>query len=267
MSLRTLDLIGYSFLFGALMTGVSYVVGLQAGWISGIPVLECVSVFCSYACTYLCVKQSRWNYPLGMVATLSLAWLAYGQGLYGQVALNIYLPIALIYGWWRWGPDEKTRTVKHLELVWVPVYIAVTVACYVAVYVAVSAVGGTIPQVDAAILVLSILAQFLLDNKKVETWLVWIFVNILSIWLFFDQGLYLIAFQFVFFLGNAFWGWWSWMRTMPPSVRDLAVMLWDDHIDWSPTHIPGRRFEDLNEKEQQYWYAMARRRLKAGVAR
>lgn len=266
MGNRTLDLIGFSFLFAAVMTGVSYAVGISAGWIADIPVLEMISVFCSYACTYLCVKQSRWNYPLGMVATLSLAWLSYRQGLYGQVALNIYLPIALLYGWWRWGPDNTTRQVTTIAPRWLPVYLGVTVAFFLVVWKAVEYAGGTIPAMDSAILALTILAQFMLDNKKIETWAVWIAVNIFSIWLFFDQGLYLVAFQFLFFLGNAFWGALSWSRSMPPSVGTLAKMLYEDFRDWSPDH-DGREFHELSAIDQDYWYSVARRRLQTGVAR
>lgn len=268
MHRQTLDLIGFSFLFAALMTGISYAVGIPLGWIKAtdIPILETVSVFCSYACTYLCVKQSRWNYPLGMLATLTLAWLSFQQGLYGQVALNVYLPIALLYGWWRWGPDTNTRPVQHVELQWIPVYAAVTALFFIVVYMLVDALGGTIPMIDAAILVLSILAQFLLDNKKIETWIVWIVVNILAIWLFFDQGMYLVAFQFVFFLGNAFWGWWSWSKTMQPSIKDMARMLYEDHCDWSHEIADLRSWDALPQQDQQYWYAMAARRLSSGVS-
>ncbi len=56
----------------------------------------------------------------------------------------------------------------------------------------------------------SILAQFLLDNKKMETWLIWTIVNVFAIYTYVNAGLSLVAFQYVFFLLNAFYGLWVW---------------------------------------------------------
>ena len=79
--------------------------------------------------------------------------------------------------------------------------------------------GGNLGTLDAGLLVGSVFAQFLLDRKRIETWFVWIAVNVVSIYVYFDSGLYLLGLQFIAFLINAVWGYMEWKRTMMEDQR------------------------------------------------
>jgi nicotinamide mononucleotide transporter len=208
-----------SVLFGSLATFATYALAAIFGWVgANVPALELAAVWTSYICTWMCVEQTRWNYPVGMVTTVLWAIVFWNQGLYASAALNAYLPFALAYGWWRWGPDRKTRPVRSLlgegKLIWVLGYIALTTFIYAVLMLLLQAIGATLPGTDAAILVGSILAQFLLDNKRIETWAVWAMVNVFAIWTYGEAGLYLAALQYVAFLINTVIGWVEWRRSM-----------------------------------------------------
>ena len=203
-----------AFALGVVLTLLSYVVGVAAGWITAINPLETFAVFTSYACTYLCVKQRRLNYPIGALSTAAYCLLFIQYGLVASAILNAYLVIALIYGWFRWRADEVTRPVEHIKLSWIPLYIVGTAAFYVGAYLLIILFKGTFGFWDAAILALTILAQFLLDNKKIETWYVWAVLNVIAIGVYFTAGLPLASFQYVFFLLNAFWGLYEWHKSM-----------------------------------------------------
>lgn len=207
---RTVDLT-VSFVVATVLTGASYVAGLAYGWIDDISWLEAFAVFTSYSCTYLCVRQSRLNYPIGAISTVALSVLFWQQGLYSSAALNAYLAPALAYGWWRWGDDRDTRPVSRLAFDWwLLAYAGMTGGTYVALRLISDALGAALAPLDSAILVLSILAQLLLDNKKIETWAVWAIVNVIAIWTYWEAGLVVVALQFVFFLANTIYGWASW---------------------------------------------------------
>lgn len=211
-----LEQTGIGILLASFLTGLSYAVGLTAGWIDQINYLEMFAVWTSYVCTYLCVVQSRWNYPIGTVAVIAYAFLFYQTELYASAALNIYLIGPLIYGWWRWGDSiGRALAVTHLKFdKWLAGYGAITIAAYAVGVGIVYALGGAMPFADGIILFASILAQLLLDNKKIETWFVWAFVNIFAIWLYFGMGLHLVAFQYIFFLANTVYGYVMWRKTM-----------------------------------------------------
>jgi len=67
---------------------------------------------------------------------------------------------------------------------------------------------------DSLILAGTILAQFLLDNKKLENWAIWAIVNVLAIYTYLSTGLILVAFQYVFFLLNTVYGFVLWKGSM-----------------------------------------------------
>ncbi len=202
----------------AALTAVSYIAGLSFGWTHGINWIEAFAVFTSYSCTYLCVKQRRLNYPIGALSTAAYCLLFWQQGLYGSMALNAYLTPALLYGWIRWRADVDARPVTRVQARWVPAYLLVAGAAFFGAFQINQAFGGSFAVTDSIIFVGSILAQVLLDNKKLETWIVWSGVNIIAIWQYFASGLAIAGLQYVFFLGNAVWGFYLWQKSRTPKA-------------------------------------------------
>lgn len=209
-----LDLID-SIWIGVALTALSYIVGRLANWGGvGINWLEIFAVATSYTCTYLCVKERRINYPIGAASTAAYTILFLQSHLYASAVLNAYLTPALIYGWFRWRQDRETRPVRHVQLKWIPAYVLVTAAAYYLAAEISTALGGTLAWTDSAILAGSILAQFLLDNKKLENWYVWLVVDGIAIYEYFHTGLYLVGFQYAFFFLNTLYGLYVWGRSM-----------------------------------------------------
>lgn len=213
-------------------TGISYLVGTAAGWVTTLNWLEVFAVFTSYACTYLCVKEKRINYPIGSLSTAAYCILFYQSNLLGSAAINALLAVYLVYGWFRWGKDDKTLPVRHVQARWIPVYLAVTGVTYLVLVFTVDRLGGTLAGWDVAILVGTILAQLLLDNKKIETWIVWVFVNVAAIYVYFSAGLALAGFQYIFFLANTIYGYYSWHKSMKQNKDEDALAYTTEPEDW-----------------------------------
>jgi len=209
---------------GVVATGLSYLTGITAGWIHGVNIIELLAVFTSYMSTYLCVKERRLNYPLGAISSVLYAIVFFQQGLLASMMLNIYLAPALIYGWFRWRNDADARPVSRLDWRWIPVYVAVTGVAYAIAAFLADQLGGTLAITDSFILVGTILAQFLLDNKKLENWIIWAVVNVFAIYTYFNAELYLAAFQYVLFLANTVYGFYTWRKSM----RNAQSVRFDD---------------------------------------
>lgn len=197
-----------------VLTAVSYGVGLQFKFIDSVNWLEAASVWTSYVCTYLCVVQSRSNYIFGVISVILLSLLFYQSQLYSSMVLNIYLIPTLIWGWFRWGRDDNTRPVMFVEMKWWPVYLAVTAVVWFALVKTTEYMGAVQAPMDSFILAASILAQFLLDQKKIENWGVWFIINVVAIYLYYKTGLFVVAIQYIFFLMNTVWAAIEWRKTM-----------------------------------------------------
>lgn len=214
------------------LTALTYFAATTAGWVTDPNWLEIVASGMNYAATFLSIRQRRFFYLIGIGASAIYATV-YGQaGLLASAVLSMYLTISLIYGYFRWGKDKKSRPVHHLSWKWAPVYVIVTAAFWFGAWLTVRALGGELPFWDAWILVLTILAQFLLDNKVIETWIVWTAVNIIGVILYFNIGLYFAAVQQLLFGVANLWGWMSWKRTM--QTQNLA----DNDMRKTPVNNP-----------------------------
>lgn len=207
--------LGVAIATASVLTCASYGLGVLAGWVDQVDWLEAGAVATSYASTILCIRQRRANYVLGAVSTAAYAVLFLQNALLASALLNLYLTPQLAYGWVRWGRDSETRPVTWLlrQWRWIPAYLAVTVVAYLAATWLVRTLGGRLAWADAAILAGSLLAQFLLDNKRIETWFVWIAVNIIAIWTYVTAGLVVAGLQYVVFLVTAVLGFRAWLRS------------------------------------------------------
>lgn len=211
-------------ILAVVLTALSYVLALHFGWIATFSGhgLEGFAVFTSYLCTFLCVVERRINYPIGAVSNAAYCLLFASLGLVGSAIVTGYLTFSLAYGWFRWKRDTETKPVAFVELKWWPAYLAATgIAFFVGLHLY-PLFGQSVVWTDAVVMAGSILAQFLLDNKKMENWIVWGVVNLFAIWTYVHAGAALAAFQYVFFFLNCFFGWYLWRKSMN-GERTVAV--------------------------------------------
>ena len=219
---RTKKSIIEAFVLATLITG-GLVLAQMLYTEQEINILETLSVFFSFACTWLCTRQVRFNYVLAVISTSLLVVVFWQANLYGSMALNLYLIPTVIYGWFVWGRDEDTKPVEHVKLKMLPLYALFTVGTWAIAYVTIKALGGAMGALDGWLLVGSVMAQYLLDRKKIETWFVWIAVNVVSVYVYFSSGLYLLAAQFAFFLINAVIGYFQWKKSLQKGLSNSVV--------------------------------------------
>jgi nicotinamide mononucleotide transporter len=199
-------------IIGVILTALSYFVGIQMDWIEKIDLLEAFAVFTSYVCTYLCVFQRRINYPIGAISTVAYYILFLQFDLNASAAINALLSVYLIYGWFRWRRDDQTLPITRMRgLDWL-VSAAVVIPTYLIIVLLSEAFGGNLVWTDSVIFPATVLAQFMLDNKKLENWLVWAAMNCFAIYTYFDAELFLVGFQYIFFLLNAFFAFSVWLK-------------------------------------------------------
>lgn len=244
---------------GVFLTALSYALGLGFGWITELNYLEAFAVFTSYVCTFLCVVERRANYPIGAISNAAYCLLFIQWGLVASAVTTGYLTFALAYGWFRWKNDTTAIPVRHVELKWIPAYVIATAAFYFIALWAVSAAGGTLATTDTVILIGTMLAQFLLDNKRIETWLVWIVVNVFAIYTYGTAGLALAAFQYVTFLINSGYGYYMWNKSKAAVINHVPVFTEQQAASLTTENVPEFKptvlnLEDRNGTRFKYVY-------------
>ena len=193
---------------GALLLATAFIMQTPINWI------ETASVYFSFACTWLCTRQVRFNYILAVISTSLLVITFWQANLLGSMVLNLYLIPTVIYGWFIWRKDSDPKPVEHVKPKNLILYVFFTAVTWAGANAIIAYMGGKMAVLDGWLLVGSVLAQFLLDRKKIETWVVWALVNVVSLYVYFNAGLYLVTAQFAFFLANSVYAWFKWRETM-----------------------------------------------------
>lgn len=164
----------------------------------------------------LIARRTLWNYPFG-IAMVCLYFTVFWQAnLYSAAGLQIFFLGAQLYGWWYWRQSSDAlsqvpvrRLGRRGRLIAAATGTAITLGLGLAMSRFTDAAA---PWFDAANAAWSMVAQILTDRRQVESWPLWIAINILSVWLYATQGLLATAALYAVFLCIAAWGWDSWRR-------------------------------------------------------
>jgi nicotinamide mononucleotide transporter len=213
MQINTKRYITEAFILATVITGLLV---LATVFITKTPLnpIELASVYFSFACTWLCTRQVRFSYVLAVISTTLLAVTFWQAELFGSMALNLYLIPTVIYGYFIWGKDSNPKLVENVKPRSAVFYILFTAITWAGAYFVITTLGGQMVALDGWLLVGTVLAQYLLDRKKLQNWMVWILVDVVSVYVYFQAGLYLLAAQFVLFGANAVYGHIQWKKTM-----------------------------------------------------
>lgn len=201
--------------------------------------LELLGTLTGLVCVALAARGSVLNWFFGIANALFFLALFYQINLYADMLLQAYFLVTSVLGWWRWthaGKDSaagiKQRPVTRLtgrQRGLLLAAIAAATAGLTALIVqlhpwfpALFPAPAAYPAVDALIAVLSVTAQILLVQKKLETWVLWIVVDVLSVGLYTVKGVWLVAGEYVVFGLLASLGLWQWRRLLRSPAREAA---------------------------------------------
>lgn len=188
--------------------------------------LEILAAILIVACVLLAVHRSLWQYPIGIAGTLLYVYIFAEARLYSSAALNVFFTLAQFYGWWFWTRGAKGGAPKITTWPWL-MLAGVTVAG-----LAIAALLATLltyftdaalPLADSIIFGLSVAAQFLLDRKKIENWMLWGVVNALSVIVYAQQGLWPTAALYAGLFFNVFYGWHEWRKELRAYANTTPV--------------------------------------------
>ena len=163
------------------------------------------------ACVALAVAQRIETFPIGIANNVFFIVLFVDARLYADAGLQVVYVVLGFMGWWVWamrsrGPLVVERASFRL-LLWTT--LAVGAATLVLVPV-LRAAHGAAPGWDALTTSMSLGAQLLLNLKRLETWYVWIAVDVIYVPLYLSRDLNLTALVYVVFLGLCVEGWRQW---------------------------------------------------------
>lgn len=184
-----------------------------------LSVISLVSGLLGVCSVCLTAQRNILTYVFGFAQVITYTYLCVMQRFYGEIAINAYYFVTMIYGvivWKRYLSGGEERFSVHTRRL--PYYI-------LALIVVLTVVGSwcvgwslarwtddTQPYLDAFTTVPALVAQVLMIMVFREHWFIWLAVDILSVILWVRAGDYCMAAQYVFWCANCVYGLYRWRK-------------------------------------------------------
>lgn len=183
---------------------------------TGTSQLEIVSVVFGLVYVVLAARENIWCWPAGFIGTGTAVFLFWDASLVMESALNVYYLAMAIFGWWQWraGGDNNAGLLisswnsrQHL--------IAISLVCILTLvsgYLLSTRSAAALPYVDSFTTWSAVITTWMVARKILQSWLYWIVIDLVAMWLFSERGLYLYALLFLLYSLIAVIGHFQWSR-------------------------------------------------------
>jgi nicotinamide mononucleotide transporter len=180
---------------------------------------------------WLIAKRHVLTWPVGIVSVLLYMAIFYQIRLYSDALEQVYYLGTSVYGWWYWSRSQQCEhTITDVSF-----SSRRTIFGWLCVTVVFSAILGGImshihlwfpklfieaasyPYIDALTTIMSFVAMWLMARKHIESWVYWIVVDVIGIWLYFAKGVKFISLLYVMLLFLAIRGLADWINVRTKS--------------------------------------------------
>lgn len=208
--------------------------------------LEFTAALFGVISVFFAKKENILVFPTGIISTGLYVYLLSQWNLYGDLIINVYYTLMSIYGWYMWSkvidedahhiPISRTNTKDKLKAFGIFLFTSIFV---IIVYRYYNVMPNTLnftesvnyawerltsgslekfrtatPYLDTFTTGVFFAAMWLMANKKLANWSLWIAGNIVSIPLYFVKGYGFTGIQYFIFLVLAIQGFIAWKKSL-----------------------------------------------------
>ena len=183
--------------------------------------IEIVAVVFGVLSVWYAHKENIWVFPLGIINVLIYIYICISARLYANAGINVVYFLTNVYGWYNWsrtndeqGTLQISRNTNKQNILWflsaVVLYVFIVLILRTAHQDDPEYLNSILPWIDGMNTSFFLCATILMTMKKLENWWFWIAGNVLSIPVYFSQGLYFTSLQYALFLVIAIMGLREW---------------------------------------------------------
>lgn len=212
------------------------------GSVYDLSYIEAVGTAAGLLCILLASFEKTINYLFGLINVTLFAVIFFQIQLYANLLLQVFFFGANIYGWYAWSrmssAQEAELKIRWLSLPKALTTLVISILAIIFLTLNIDVVFGRLatwavellnlfganltlpildpdafPFWDSTMTVLSVVAMILMTRKYVENWLLWVVINVISVVIFFIQGVYAMSLEYLILLGIALNGSRLWIKS------------------------------------------------------
>lgn len=191
--------------------------------------IEFTGVVFGLIAVWLSAKAHILSWPIGIINVILAFILYYQVQLYPDMFLQVFFFVTNIIGWWRWanpkpGEEDKKKELKvsYMKKSQLLLTAATAIAGTFLLgqfasnlhewFPSVFSKPSAYPYVDSFITVMSVLTTFYMIEKKIESWVIWILVDIIATVLYYIKGVKFYSIEYFIFTIIATYGLLHWIK-------------------------------------------------------
>jgi nicotinamide mononucleotide transporter len=170
-----------------------------------------------------------WSWPIGIINVVLSFFLFYQVQLYPDMFLQMFFLVTNVIGWWRWlhprtGEEDRKKQLRvsylnkngKILLLFVGLSGTLIIGKFAQHLHNFAPIlfnkPSAFPFADSFIMVMSIVTTFYMIQKKIESWIIWILVDAVATYLYFQRDLILYSALYFIFCFIAAYGLFHWSK-------------------------------------------------------
>lgn len=177
---------------------------------------------------YLAAKNKVSTWPVSILGIILYGFLFYQIQLYSDLFEQVYYFVTAFWGWYIWansksnqnGRESVSVSTKNQNLLAIVSTVVFTFGLTKfmenihLIFPSLFPVAASFPLIDSFTTVLSFVATIYLAKRKIENWYLWILVDIIGVWLYYQKGVVFLSVLYFAFLINAIYGLLKWNKLL-----------------------------------------------------
>ena len=190
-----------------------------------LSLIELLGILSGLASVYYATRMSFLTWTVGLINEAIFFSIFYQVQLYSDMLLQIFFVVVTVYGYFQWGKSADSPRSPRLMLPGSRLWSA---AAVIGLTLALGTLMGAIhnlfpgifptpaamPFQDGFTAAASIIATVLMARRAIESWAIWICVDLVSVWLYFVRGIPFMGLLYLVFLILAVVGFVRWSKQL-----------------------------------------------------
>jgi nicotinamide mononucleotide transporter len=187
-------------------------------WISG-NYIELLGAILGLFYIFFSIRQKILTWPIGLLSSLFYIVIFFQARLYAGMGLQVYYAAMSIYGWYYWAngknnSGEKINVSITKPFEWITISTAFIVILVLIFLVLKYNTDSDVPYLDAFTTTAGIIATWMMARKLIENWIIWVFTDLISVFMYVEKQLWVTAFLYLIFTTMAILGFVEWRKNL-----------------------------------------------------
>ena len=186
-------------------------------------IAELLAVTLALAYLLLAIRQNAWCWPAALLSAALFLLLMYRAQLYVQSVLQLFYMAMAVYGWRRWRAGEGGRTPGVIS--WrardhlLPLLLIALFGLATGLVLA-ARTDAAFPYIDALTGWAAVVTTWMVARKVLQNWHYWFVIDVVLVFVYAVQGLWLTAGLFVLYLVLVVVGYRQWRSSWQAAGAD-----------------------------------------------